>query len=66
MGDGAWGVSTRDVGLDYQDRAWYLNKAISKRHFILLTLHGKQRHMKVISSQGHIIDEYPRTKISLD
>jgi len=59
VGDGAWGTETRIIG-DRQDYdAWYIAEAASVRHFILLTLHGTQRHMKMISSKGEVIDEFP-------
>jgi acid phosphatase type 7 len=57
IGDGAWGVGTRTV----HDPAetWYLKRAESQRHLILVTLHGAHQHFQVISNTGEIIDEYP-------
>jgi len=63
VGDGAWGTETRVIG-DRQDYdAWYIAEAASERHFILLTLHGTQRHMKMITSKGEVIDEYPKLMV---
>lgn len=60
IGDGAWGTETRVIGSRQNHDAWYIAEAASERHFILLTLHGTQRHMKMISSTGELIDEYPK------
>lgn len=60
VGDGAWGTDTREIGSRQDYDAWYIAKAAAERHFILLTLHGTQRHMKMITSKGKVIDEYPR------
>jgi acid phosphatase type 7 len=59
IGDGSWGTETREIGSRQDYDAWYLASAAEERHFILLTLHGTQRHMKMINSSGKVIDEYP-------
>jgi acid phosphatase type 7 len=59
IGDGAWGVGTRRV--HRPDRTWYLDRAESVRHFILVTVHGAQRHVLVVNHEGEVIDEYPET-----
>ncbi|TVQ74101.1 MAG: metallophosphoesterase family protein [Balneolaceae bacterium] len=61
VGDGAWGTETREIASRQDYENWYIVKAASERHFILLTLHGTQRHMKMISSTGKVLDEYPET-----
>ncbi|MEX0685713.1 MAG: fibronectin type III domain-containing protein [Balneolales bacterium] len=67
IGDGAWGVQTRDLGKHHEEPAWYLKRASADRHFILSTVHGNNQHFLVIDEDGDIIDEYPRTThIDLD
>lgn len=63
IGDGAWGVSTREIGRDHEgdELPWYLERAESVRHFILGTIHGAHRHFLMIDEDGNIFDEYPRT-----
>lgn len=56
LGDGGWGVGVRpsyDI-----DNTWYLEKAISQRHAIVVTLSTDQQEVQVISSEGEILDEY--------
>jgi hypothetical protein len=57
FGDGAWGVNVREV--HDVDETWYLKKAKSQRHFILLTIEGKHQQLTVVSENGEIIDTYP-------
>ena len=57
MGDGAWGVRLREV--HDVDATWYLHRAESVRHGIIVTLHGRQRHMLAVDIDGRVIDEYP-------
>ncbi len=59
MGDGAWGVGVRTV--HDPDETWYLERAESKRHAIILTLHGAHQHLLVVDENGAVIDEYPET-----
>jgi len=61
IGDGAWGVRTRDPGRSHEEYAYYLNRVASQRHFILATIYGRQQHFIVINEDGQIIDEYPST-----
>ncbi len=56
FGDGAWGVHTRPV--HPAETTWYLEKAASERHAILLTLKGSQQHFRVITPKGELLDEY--------
>lgn len=58
VGDGAWGVRVREV--HNVDKTWYLKKALSQRHFILLTIQGKHQQLTVINEDGQIIDSYPK------
>jgi acid phosphatase type 7 len=57
IGDGNWGTRSRE----HRDVAetWYLNKALSERHFILLTIQGRHHHMIMVNEDGEIIDSYP-------
>jgi len=57
LGDGAWGVSTRSVP-DPED-VWYLARAESKRHAIIMTLQGQHRSFVVVDEDGEVIDTYP-------
>jgi acid phosphatase type 7 len=64
IGDGAWGVSTREIGSRDPDREgtpWYLERAEAVRHFILATIHGPHQHFLMIDEDGNIFDEYPHT-----
>ncbi len=63
MGDGAWGVNTRTIGRSHREAAWYLDRAHTDRHFILVTLHGNQRHLFVVNEEGRVIDEFPETPV---
>ncbi|MCC5806993.1 MAG: metallophosphoesterase [Opitutales bacterium] len=62
LGDGAWGVGVRSV----HDPAetWYLERADSQRHAIIMTLHGTHRHFLVVNEDGEVIDEYPETPVA--
>jgi hypothetical protein len=61
IGDGAWGVGTREVGRDHKGQEWYLKRAVSDRHAVIVTIHGTLQHLLVVNEEGIIIDEYPRT-----
>lgn len=68
IGDGAWGVRTR-VGDGFGE--WYIAKAASARHCILVTLEEDRRHFLMVDEDGQVIDEYeqvgcgrPRTAAS--
>jgi len=54
IGDGAWGVGTRDV--HDPEQTWYLERAESKRHFILMTIAGEHLDLKAIDEDGELID----------
>ena len=57
VGDGAWGVRIREV--HNVDSTWYLNKALSQRHFVLLTIQGSHQQLTTINEEGQVIDTYP-------
>jgi len=61
IGDGAWGIQTRDIRYENDKLPWFLKRGNSERHFILLTIHGTHRHLMVINEYGELIDEYPET-----
>lgn len=61
IGDGAWGVGTREVGREHEGQEWYLKRAVSDRHAVIVTVHGTLQHLMVVNEEGIIIDEYPRT-----
>lgn len=54
IGDGAWGVGTREV--HDPEQTWYLERAESKRHFILMTITGEHLDLKAIDENGELID----------
>ncbi len=56
VGDGAWGVGTREV--HNPEQTWYLQRAESKRHFILLTITGEHLDLKAIDEEGQLIDHF--------
>ncbi len=58
LGDGAWGVGTREGNSSDE---WYINRFASKRHAIIVTLHGSHQHFLMVSEHGDVIDEYPQT-----
>ena len=55
IGDGAWGVYTRDG--DSQDE-WYIDEFASERHAIIVTLDGAVQEYEVVSEDGEVIDSY--------
>jgi len=59
MGDGAWGVRNRVIGASHSESAWYLDRALTDRHFSLVTLHGPHLHILTVNEDGRVIDEYP-------
>jgi acid phosphatase type 7 len=62
MGDGCWGTDAREIGRDQVDEtAWYIDRAHSTRHFILVTIHGPHQHFLTVNNHGTVIDEYPET-----
>ncbi len=63
IGDGAWGVGTREIGRSHEEHAWYLKRASSERHFIIGTIHGNHQHFLVVNEDGDIIDEYPAAPV---
>ncbi|MFA9478108.1 fibronectin type III domain-containing protein [Phycisphaerales bacterium AB-hyl4] len=56
IGDGAWGVDVRTV--HPVDETWYLQRAESIRHLILVTIQDRQQDFKIISEDGKLIDHY--------
>lgn len=57
IGDGAWGVTEpreNKRGLD----GWYLAKAVSVRHFVLVTLEKSERRFEAIDSKGNRFDRH--------
>lgn len=62
IGDGAWGVGERAVR-DTAD-TWYLERAQSIRHLILLTIQDDFQDLKMISREGDLIDHYIPRAIS--
>jgi hypothetical protein len=61
IGDGAWGVYTREIGASHDVEAFYLERGANQRHFIIVTIQGQMQHFLVVNEDGVIIDEYPST-----
>jgi acid phosphatase type 7 len=53
IGDGAWGVGTREVRED-----WYLKNAKSIRHIIVVSIRGAEVELLMVDENGNVIDEY--------
>lgn len=60
MGDGAWGVRNRIIGASHREAAWYLDRALTDRHFSLVTLHGPLLHILTVNEDGRVVDEFPQ------
>ena len=65
LGDGAWGVNTRDPVSP--DKAWYLAKSEARRHLFSVTLHPEGRfYVEAVDANGTVFDRVealsPRTK----
>ena len=58
LGDGAWGVTPRKPSA--VQKPFYLEKVISKRHFILGVLEGETQHYTAIDEEGTILDQTSR------
>jgi hypothetical protein len=54
IGDGSWGVGTRKV--HPVDKTWYLERAESIRHALIITLHPDRKEVKAINPDGEEID----------
>ena len=63
IGDGGWGVDKPRRPRRLQSK-WYLAKATSARHFLLMTVEQDKQTVTAISSDGSVIDQYtwPTTK----
>lgn len=61
MGDGAWGVKKPRKPKNV-NKEWYLAKAASARHFIMVTLDNKERKYQAIDHQGREVDRYVQTR----
>lgn len=53
IGDGAWGVGTRPL-----NKEWYLARSESIRHFIVVTLKGKNADFVMVDDAGKEFDRY--------
>ncbi len=59
LGDGAWGMEPRTVATP-EERP-YLQKSISSRNVIRVTLDGDGRQFLAVDDEGRVIDRYPET-----
>ena len=58
VGDGSWGASPRRVGRDQTERAWYIDRAASVNHGIIVTLDGETGRYEVVDNRGRIFDTF--------
>jgi hypothetical protein len=56
LGDGAWGVFV--VGVAAGEKRWFLEKAQSINHFILVRLNGPVASFEAINLKGDVIDRH--------
>ena len=61
IGDGAWGVEPREV--HDANATWYLEKALSVRHVIGVTIQGRHQHFLMLDNEGNLIDQYPEISV---
>jgi len=54
IGDGSWGVGVREV--HPVDDTWYLERAESVRHALIITLHKDRKEIQAIDPDGKVID----------
>ncbi len=54
VGDGAWGVWTRTA----DPERWYIARAEDSLHGVIVSLHGSERHFRVVSNLGEVLDEW--------
>lgn len=56
LGDGAWAVNTREVAS--KEKAPYLERAHSKNHVFVVTLHPDRAEFKAVDPAGAVFDEF--------
>ena len=56
LGDGGWAVSKPRKPRTEQE-TWYIAKSASSRNFVLVILHGSDRHFIAVDDNGLILDE---------
>lgn len=56
LGDGAWGVATRDV--KNPATTWYLTEAQKRHHSFIVTLTPEGRTIEAIDKQGEVFDAF--------
>lgn len=58
IGDGSWGAEPREVGRDQPQAAWYLEKAISINHGIIVTLDDSTARFEAVDTSGTVVDRH--------
>jgi acid phosphatase type 7 len=56
FGDGAWGIEKPRKARSISKK-WYLEKTVSSRHFLAVTLEGETRSVAAINPTGEILDQ---------
>lgn len=57
VGDGAWGVATRDpVALPGTDAGWFMAETEAVRHFIMVEVQGNTLDLRMINERGEQFD----------
>ena len=62
LGDGAWGANLRSVHTPAD--TWYLDRAESIHHVIVVTIHGDERRFEAVDQYGTVFDSYPEEVVS--
>ncbi|MCC5927169.1 MAG: fibronectin type III domain-containing protein [Bacteroidetes bacterium] len=57
VGDGAWGVGTREpTAIPGTEAGWYMAQTEAVRHFILVEVEGNSIDMRMINERGELFD----------
>ncbi len=60
LGDGSWGVNTRLIRKDWQEKRPWLARAESLNHLIRVDLTTREFHYRALKADGELIDETRR------
>ncbi len=63
VGDGAWGAKIRTVHTPAD--TWYLDRAESVHHVIVVTIHGEQLRFEAVNEHGEVFDSYPEEPVAI-
>lgn len=60
MGDGAWGVSVREIPGEHGEKLPYIERAASRNHLIHVLIDGAEVHYHATEANGNVFDRYSR------